>query len=57
MSEKKSELQIEDSRANKMMARIIKLEKGNIQTKHYNDRDLVKKIKDIIREEAEAYAD
>ena len=49
--------QVNVARAKKMMARIIKLEKGNIQTRHYSDRDMVKKIKDIIREEADAYAD
>lgn len=57
MSEETPQSPIEEARVSKMMARIIKLEKGNIQTKHYSDREMVKRIKDIIREEAEAHAD
>lgn len=40
-----------------MIKRIIELEKRNIQTKHSDDRSIVEKIKRIIREEADAYAD
>lgn len=40
-----------------MMDRIIKQEKRNIQTKQYSDTKMVQKIKEIIREEADAYAD
>ncbi|WP_161566689.1 hypothetical protein [Senegalimassilia faecalis] len=57
MGEKDSRLQIDEARVKRMMDRIIKLEKSNIQTKHYSDRDMVAKIKSIIREEADAYVD
>lgn len=57
MDEKDSRLQIDEARVKRMMDRIIKLEKSNIQTKHYSDRDMVAKIKSIIREEADAYVD
>lgn len=48
---------VEPKRAKKMIDRIIKLEKNNIHTKHMTDRVMVEKIKTIIREEADAYAD
>lgn len=48
---------VETKRAKKMIDRIIKLEKNNIHTKHMTDRAMVEKIKTIIREEADAYAD
>ena len=57
MDEKDSRLQIDEARVKRMMDRIIKLEKSNIQTKHYSDREMVAKIKSIIREEADAYLD
>lgn len=45
-------------RAKRMRDRIINLEKRNIQTnKSMSDRDVVDRIKKIIREEADAYAD
>lgn len=48
---------VDSGKAKKMVDRIIKLEKRNIQTKHLSDREMVEKIKTIIREEADAYAD
>ena len=48
---------IDPNKARKMIDRIIRLEKRNIRTKQYRDKDMVDKIKEIIREEAEAYAD
>lgn len=52
-----STVDLDPAKAQKMIDRIIKLEKRNIQTKQYQDREMVAKIKEIIREEAEAYAD
>ena len=52
-----NEIGVDPNIAQKMIDRIIKLEKRNIQTKQYQDRDMVNKIKEIIREEAEAYVD
>lgn len=46
---------VDSVKAKKMVDRIIKLEKLNIQTKHLSDRETVEKIKTIIREEADAY--
>lgn len=57
MNKEMAQVSVMDSRTKRMMARIIRLEKDNIQTKHYSDADMVKKIKSIIREEAEAYVD
>ena len=48
---------VDPKKARKMIDRIIRLEKRNIQTKHLRDKDVVDKIKTIIREEAEAYVD
>lgn len=48
---------IDPKRAQRMVERIIKLEKRNIQTKQHSDSDMVKEIKKIIREEADAYVD
>lgn len=48
---------VDPNKARKMIDRIIRLEKRNIQTKHLRDKDVVDKIKTIIREEAEAYVD
>lgn len=42
-------------KAHKMIKRIIELEKKNIQTRHYSEKQMVDKIKQIIREEADAY--
>ena len=48
---------IDHKTAQRMIDRIIKLEKRNIQTRHLKDQEVVKKIKEIIREEADSYAD
>lgn len=48
---------VSPEKAQRMVDRIIKLEKRNIQTKQHSDREMVEKIKAIIREEADAYAD
>ena len=49
--------EISPEKAKKMIDRIIRLEERNLRTKQYRDKDMVDKIKAIIREEAEAYAD
>lgn len=48
---------IDTKAAQRMIDRIIKLEKRNIQIRHLKDQEVVKKIKEIIREEADSYAD
>lgn len=46
---------VSKDRAQRMTDRILKIEARNIKTnRSTNDRDMVKKIKEIIREEAEA---
>lgn len=48
---------VDTAKGKRMIERIIKLEKRNIKTRQHSDREVVKKIKDIIREEADAYVD
>lgn len=48
---------VDPKKAQRMIDRIIKLEKRNIQTRHLKDQAMVEQIKAIIREEAEAYVD
>ena len=49
---------VDPTRAKRMRERIIKLEKRNIQTnKSLSDKDMVDRIKAIIREEADANVD
>ena len=57
MESANSQTEIDLEKAHRMMDRIIKQEKHNIQTKQYSDTKMVQKIKEIIREEADAYAD
>lgn len=49
--------QIDPAKGKRMIERIIRLEKRNLKTKQYPDSEVVKKIKGIIREEADAYVD
>lgn len=57
MESPNGQTEINLEKARRMMDRIIKQEKRNIQTKQYSDSKMVAKIKEIIREEADAYAD
>lgn len=57
MESSNGQTEINLDKARRMMDRIIKQEKRNIQTKQYSDSKMVLKIKEIIREEADAYAD
>lgn len=56
MESSNGQTEIDLEKARCMMDRIIKQEKRNIQTKQYSDSKMVAKIKEIIREEADAYA-
>lgn len=57
MESSNGQTEINLDKARRMMDRIIKQEKRNIQTRQYSDSKMVAKIKEIIREEADAYAD
>lgn len=57
MESSNGQTEINLDKARRMMDRIIKQEKRNIQTKQYSDSKMVAKIKEIIREETDAYAD
>lgn len=57
MDSSNGQTEIDLEKARRMMDRIIKQEKRNIQTKQYSDSKMVQRIKEIIREEADAYAD
>lgn len=49
--------QIDPTKGKRMIERIIRFEKRNLKTKQHPDSDVVRKIKEIIREEADAYVD
>lgn len=55
MSVSATQVVIDDKRAERLMRKIILMEKQNIKTKQYNDSDMVKKIKKAIEEEVECY--
>ena len=42
---------IDEAKAKRMIERIVRLEKTNLQTKSASDKDMIDKIKKIIREE------
>lgn len=50
-----NQIQIDKKKAERMLKRIIILEKNNLRTKQYNDAEMVKKIKKIIEEEVECF--
>lgn len=45
------DIEIDEIKAKRMIDRIVKLEKTNLQTKHDTDARIIEKIKGIIREE------
>lgn len=47
--------EINEEKLKKMLARIIKLEQENANTKDYNDNQMVMKIKKIIEEEEKCF--
>lgn len=49
--------QIDPAKGRRMIERIVRFEKRNLKTKQHLDREVVRKIKEIIREEANAYVD
>jgi hypothetical protein len=49
------DIQIDEQTAQRIMKRIIILEKSNLKTKRYNDSEMIKKIKKFIEEEVECY--
>ena len=56
-SEKKevNGVEVDASKAQRMLQRIIVREKTNIKTKQFNDTEMAKKIKKMIEEEVECY--
>lgn len=48
-------VQIDEKKVERMLRKIIIMEKQNIKTKQFNDSEMVKKIKKIIEEEVECY--
>lgn len=49
------EISINKDRADRVLKKIIIMEKTNIKNKRYNDSEMVKKIKKLIEEEVECY--
>ena len=48
-------VEVDASKAQRMLQRIIVREKTNIKTKQFNDTEMAKKIKKMIEEEVECY--
>lgn len=48
-------VEVDTSKAQRMLQRIIVREKTNIKTKQFNDTEMAKKIKKMIEEEVECY--
>lgn len=57
MGTQSNEERIDPVKGKRMIERIIRFEKRNIKTRQHQDKDVIKKIKEIIREEADAYVD
>ncbi len=48
-------IKINEDRANRLLKKLIIIERNNIKTKQFNDAEMVKKIKKMIEEEVECY--
>ncbi len=53
--ETRESIQIDEKRVERLLQRLIIMEKLNIRTKQMNDTEMVKKIKQTIEEEAECF--
>ncbi len=51
VNEVSRDIEINEEKAKRMIDRIVKLEKTNLQTRHDSDARIIEKIKGIIREE------
>ena len=49
-------IEVDEKIANRLLNKLILLEKNNIRTKQYGDPDMVKKIKKMIEEDTECYS-
>jgi hypothetical protein len=50
-----NDIDIKKDKIDKILKKIIIIEKNNIKSKNYNHSEMVKKIKKIIEEEVECY--
>ena len=50
-----SQIQIDKIKVERLLKKLIIMEKQNIRTKQFNDNDIVKKIKKAIEEEVECF--
>lgn len=48
-------IQIDKTKAKRLLMKLILMEKHNIRTKQFNDAEMVMKIKKAIEEEIECY--
>lgn len=48
-------IQIDEKKAERLLKKIIIMEKQNLRTKQYNDGEMVKRIKKAIEEEVECF--
>lgn len=48
-------VEIEKNKVDRILVKLIKLEKENLKTKRFSDREMVKKIMKLIEEEVQCY--
>ncbi|MCL6442967.1 MAG: hypothetical protein K6T83_05855 [Alicyclobacillus sp.] len=48
-------IQIDENKVDRLLRKLIVMEKQNIRTKQFNDAEMVKKIKKAIEEEVECF--
>lgn len=53
--ETQNSVQIDLAKAQRLLQKLIMLEKRNLMSKQFNDTEMVEKIKKMIKEEVECY--
>jgi hypothetical protein len=48
-------IQVDEKKGQRLLKKLIIMEKQNLRTKKFNDADMVRKIKKAIEEEVECY--
>lgn len=49
------QIDVDEKKVEKLLKRLIVMEKQNLRTKQFNNTEMVKKIKKMIEEEVECY--
>lgn len=50
-----NQIEIDEKKAERLLRKIIIMEKQNLRTKQYNDAEMVRRIKKAIEEEVECF--